>query len=772
MLPPFSPPAGQRRFRWLLAVGTLLAAAIGATAASDARAAVLALPGVLLPGSQPAASGAATSELNLENGLARLATVQARHGELLAQPEDSEPLLAERQLAAARLLGLLSARVAALRDQAGSASADARPAAPAPALQGSPPYSITDVDALRDQLDALGAQQAALRLTLKSLDSEVEAAVDARAAVDAALRRQQDRAGRVLGDREPALKSAELELAALQAQIAELELVQADVARQQVRELLAALNEPMAQLQREIDRVRGTQRLDEADMAKMLQQFAADARRRGTERNRLAEQLARREGDITDAGPTRVRELQALHQTRAILRELESVEQARAALWRSRQEALNAGSDSARKQAAAAALVRGIEQVQAWRRSVSEQEGLVLSELRTRQALVRSLPADDTGRAGEQRVVDALQAQLDSQEQLRESLDRGQVLLSRSLNDLGLASRPDSLNEWAERIQSTTGDWLGAIWNFELFSATEATQIDGRVVNVEYGVTVGKSLGVLLLLGLGYWAAGFLSRVAVGLMVRRLHISDHLGGVLRRWIRSILMLVVLMLVLKMARIPITAFAFLGGALAIGVGFGAQNVIKNLISGIIILTERKIRVGDIVTVGGMSGTVTTVDLRATTVRGFDGIDAIVPNSTLLENQISNWSGGSPDVRRSVVVGVSYGSDLRQAATLITDCAAAHDAVLKLPAPEVFFEDFGSDSLTLRLQYWTRLGGPRAGPSVDSDLRFAISDALQAAGIGIAFPQRDVHLDVPGAIRVELTGGSAGSVPPAAPPLASG
>jgi small-conductance mechanosensitive channel len=335
--------------------------------------------------------------------------------------------------------------------------------------------------------------------------------------------------------------------------------------------------------------------------------------------------------------------------------------------------------------------------------------------------------------------------------------------MSRSRSDLGVADRPDNLAGWAEEIQSTAGGWLAAIWNFELFSATEATQVDGRVVTVDYGVTIGKSVGMLVLFGLGYWASGYVSRALINQVAKRLHLSAHLARVLRRWLSSILVLVVLMVVLKMARIPITAFAFLGGALAIGIGFGTQNIIKNIISGIIILFERKIRVGDIVTIGGMSGTVQTVDLRATTVRGFDGIDAIVPNSTLLENQISNWSGSSPDVRRSVVVGVSYGSNLRQAATLITDCAAAHVAVLKQPAPEVFFEDFGSDSLTLRLQYWTRLGGERAGPSVDSDLRFAISDALQAAGIGIAFPQRDVHLDVPGAIRVELSGGSPAPAP---------
>jgi small-conductance mechanosensitive channel len=223
-------------------------------------------------------------------------------------------------------------------------------------------------------------------------------------------------------------------------------------------------------------------------------------------------------------------------------------------------------------------------------------------------------------------------------------------------------------------------------------------------------------------------------------------------------------LAVLLLVLRMARIPLTAFAFLGGALAIGVGFGAQNVIKNLISGVIILFERKIRVGDIVSIGGTAGMVLSVDFRATTVRGFDGIDAIVPNSALLENQISNWSGGNPNVRRAIAVGVAYGSDVRKAAQLIDECARAHASVLTVPPPEVLFDDFGSDALALRLLYWIRLGGARSGPTVDSDLRYAIDDALRTAGIAIAFPQRDVHLDVKGPLQVELTGGSARSAAP--------
>ena len=688
----------------------------------------------------------------------RFAAAQAEHLRLQAQPEGSGPLLAERQLASARRLDLLASRLAAVRAQAAPGGADARAAPPVPTLSGPPPYGVLEVDSLRDQLDGLKAQQSALKLTLKTIEADFEAAVAARATADAALRRQRERAARGSDGGTSTLAGAQLELAALQAQVAELELVQADATRQQVRTRLASLDEPIAQLSREIDRVRGQQRLDDDELKRLLQEISTEGRQLAAERVKLGEQLARRQAADTGGDTALARELEALQQTLAALRELETIERDKAVIWRHRQEALDSGSDLDRKRAAAAALSRGIERAQARLRSLSEQNVALASELRTQRALVRILPVGDAAYAGEQRVLDALVAQREMHFRLRDSINRAEVLMSRSRSDLGLADRPDSLSGWAESIQSTTGGWLGAIWNFELFSATEATQIDGRVVTAEYGVTVGKSVGVLMLFGIGYWGSGYLSRVLVDLMARRLHMSPHMARVLRRWLSSILILVVLMVVLKLARIPITAFAFLGGALAIGVGFGTQNIIKNIISGIIILFERKIRVGDIVTIGGMSGTVQTVDLRATTVRGFDGIDAIVPNSTLLENQISNWSGGSPDVRRSVVVGVSYGSDLRLAARLIAECATAHPWVLKAPAPEVLFEDFGSDSLTMRLQYWTRLGGERGGPTVDSDLRFAIADALQAAGIGIAFPQRDVHLDVPGSLRVELAGGA--------------
>ena len=728
----------------------------------------------LLPGAGSAAASAAEAApqpSSADDWQDRLAAAQAEQQRLQALPEGSEPLLAERQRASARRVDLLAARLAAVRARAARGSADARAVPPVPTLGGVPPYNVLEVDQLRDQLDGLTAQQSALRLTLKSLDGEFESAVATRTAADAALRRERERFARFGGDDLASPVRAQLELATLQAQVAELELVQVDATRQQVSARLASLDEPVARLRNEVDRVRGQQRLDDADLKRLLQEISAEGRSLAAERVRLAEQLARSQAGDTGNDSALARELESLQQTLAALRELEAIERDRAVLWRSRQEALAAGADLERKKAVATALDRGIERVQIRQRSLSEQNAALASELRTQRGLVRMLPAADPARMAEQRVLETLVAQREMHFRLRDSLSRTDVLLSRSRADLGVSDRPDSLGGWAERFRALASGWFAQVWNFELFSVTEATQIDGRVVTLEYGVTVGKSIGMLVLFGLGYWASGYVSRKLIDLAARRLHLSPPLARVLRRWISSVLVLVVLMVVLKMGRIPITAFAFLGGALAIGIGFGTQNIIKNLISGIIILFERKIRVGDIVSIGGMSGTVQTVDLRATTVRGFDGIDAIVPNSSLLENQISNWSGSSPDVRRSVVVGVSYGSDVRRAAQLVTDCALAHASVLKLPVPEVLFEDFASDSLTLRLIYWTRLGGERGGPGVDSDLRFAIADALQAAGIGIAFPQRDVHLDVPAAIRVELAGGSGGSPALVTPPPTS-
>jgi len=742
-----------RGYRLSLPLHKVLGALLAAAALSAPAQSIPGLPSLGARTTAPAASQPTAVEW-----AARLEAARSEHRALLDLPADSEPLLAERQLASARKLVLLSARVDALTARATGVKAPESVVAPPPRLKEPPPYDVLEIDSLRDYLEVLTTQQSALRLALKSMDANVEAAVQSRAQADANMRLLRDQPARASKEGAAAQQRAQLSLATLAAQVAELEAIQGDEARERARQQLEALAGPVNALRAEIERARTRQRFDEADLATVLKDLEAERKKLSAEGAKLAERVARREAQSAPDDPWHQRIVEHTSQLTLMLGQLEDLLRGQEALWRARRQATVTTLDARQLQAASVRATKALEDLQDQRKRLSEEGRLLRAELRTQQALVAGLVADDPSRAGEQQVLNALLARSDMQDRLRDGIDRTAVLIERVRIDLGLTNRPDSVEEALSRGGARLATWAENAWNYELFSATETTRIDGRVITVDHGVTVGKSIGVVVMLVLGYWASGRLSAVLISLIGRRVPMSAQLARVLRRWVNSILLLVLLLLVLKMARIPLTAFAFLGGALAIGVGFGAQNVIKNLISGVIILFERKIRVGDIVSIGGMSGTVINVDLRATTVRGFDGIDAIVPNSTLLETQVSNWSGGNPNIRRAIAVGIEYGSDVRKAAQLVADCARAHASVLADPAPEVLFDNFGSDDLQLRLLFWVALGGARGGPTVDSDLRYAIHDALQAAGIVIAFPQRDVHLDMAGPLRVELSGGS--------------
>jgi len=217
----------------------------------------------------------------------------------------------------------------------------------------------------------------------------------------------------------------------------------------------------------------------------------------------------------------------------------------------------------------------------------------------------------------------------------------------------------------------------------------------------------------------------------------------------------------LVITLNLARIPLTVFAFLGGALAIGVGFGTQTIIRNFISGLIVLMERQIRVGDTIEVDGISGTVTEVNLRSSTVLGSDGVEAIIPNSSLLEHRVTNSTRTDRKVRRVVKVGVAYGSPVREVAAIMKECAERHGLVQKSPEPMVLFEDFGDNALLFGLYFWVDLGPNLSTNVVMSDLRFMMEKRFGEAGIGVAYPQRDIHLASSRPLQVEITKGGAGT-----------
>lgn len=192
--------------------------------------------------------------------------------------------------------------------------------------------------------------------------------------------------------------------------------------------------------------------------------------------------------------------------------------------------------------------------------------------------------------------------------------------------------------------------------------------------------------------------------------------------------------------------------WLVAALGVGIGFGLQEIVANFISGLIILFERPIRVGDIVTVGEVSGVVSRIRIRATTITNWERQELLVPNKEFITNRLLNWTLSDPINRITIPVGIAYGSDVARALRLLEEVAAAHERVLKDPAPLISFDQFGDNSLNLTLRCFL--------PNIDyrqktiSDLHLMIYDKLSAAGISIAYPQRDIHLDISKPVEVKL------------------
>ena len=255
--------------------------------------------------------------------------------------------------------------------------------------------------------------------------------------------------------------------------------------------------------------------------------------------------------------------------------------------------------------------------------------------------------------------------------------------------------------------------------------------------------TLWMLLYLVILLALLVYFSG---RLKFWLIDRLLaHTSVDIG--VRQAVGSILRYVIIavgfVIILQTAGIDLSALTVLAGALGIGVGLGLQNVASNFISGLIILFERPIKVGDRVEVGGITGNVVQISPRATTVVSNDNIAIIVPNSQFVTSSVINWSYTDRDVRFNVPVGVSYSSDPQEVKKALLEVAAEHPGVLKQPEPDVLFQEFGDSSLNFVLRVWTRDYTSRPG-IIRSDLNYAISKKFKERGVEIPFPQRDLHI----------------------------
>jgi small-conductance mechanosensitive channel len=275
-------------------------------------------------------------------------------------------------------------------------------------------------------------------------------------------------------------------------------------------------------------------------------------------------------------------------------------------------------------------------------------------------------------------------------------------------------------------------------------------------------VTVSQISLTLLVVLLGLIFIKFLQRL-LGRWMGRSHVDANVAQTIQRVVFWALLVLLFITALGMLRIPITALAFISGAVAIGIGFGAQNIINNLISGWILMSERPVRIGDFVELDDRNrGTVESIGNRSTRIRRIDGVHLLVPNSQMLERMVINWTLVDRKFRTTVRVGVTYGSPVRRVEQLLYQAAKEHQEVLAEPAPVVVFEDFGDNALVFDLFFWCEARAERELRMIRSDIRFRIDELCRENHIVIAFPQRDVHLyaQTPIEVRMPATDVAAG------------
>jgi len=248
-----------------------------------------------------------------------------------------------------------------------------------------------------------------------------------------------------------------------------------------------------------------------------------------------------------------------------------------------------------------------------------------------------------------------------------------------------------------------------------------------------------------------FWISSRTKRFLFNRLLAQSGLDRALQYAIAQIISNVVLVVGVLIVLENTGIHLGALAVFAGAVGVGVGFGLQNIASNFISGLVILAERPITIGDRVEVAGITGQVQQIRARSTVIRTNDNIMMIVPNTKFIDSPVTNWTYGDPRVRFRVPVGVAYGSDVAKVREALLAAGRENPNTLKEPAPSVFLEKFGESSIDFQLVVWSSEMGAR--PSrYRSDLNFAIEQKFREAGIELPFPQRDLHIRS-GVLKVE-------------------
>ncbi len=377
-----------------------------------------------------------------------------------------------------------------------------------------------------------------------------------------------------------------------------------------------------------------------------------------------------------------------------------------------------------------------------------------LNLVRNQKEKIAAANESQKERQTQELILTAYEERQDITLRLIEGIGNIERLINRLNDELSQRIKEASIGSRVRERLQIVASFVQSIWNTELYVAEETTIVDDRSIVKPVSVTIGKAIKALFILLVGTWIAGKIGRVIQWGLTKKLGQSSSRAEQIGKVIFIMMFIGVFVFSLVSVNIPLAVFAFLGGALAIGIGFGAQHLINNFISGLILLFDRTIKVGDIVEVDGEGGRVTDVGMRNSRIQRFDGIELMVPNSQFLQQKVTNWTLTDRRIRYKISVGVAYGSPTRKTADIIMKAVETHARVLTDPPPTIIFEEFGDSALIFTVYFWLELISNRDNRIALSDIRHAINELLDKAGIVIAFPQRDIHLDSAKPIEVKV------------------
>jgi small-conductance mechanosensitive channel len=313
------------------------------------------------------------------------------------------------------------------------------------------------------------------------------------------------------------------------------------------------------------------------------------------------------------------------------------------------------------------------------------------------------------------------------------------------------STHPKHVSANLERRLSTALNWIILILFTEkvlnAFHITDGLAMAVTAV-INFKIAIGAiefTLGSVLIFAAVIVVASISSRILRYFLTSRLYsrmeLTHGTGEAISKLLHYAVLAVGFFIALGAAGIEMTKFTVLAGGLSVGIGFGMQNIVNNFVSGLILLFERPLHVGDKVTVGATSGLVTDIGIRASTIRTWDGADVVIPNASLISGDFTNWNLTDERRRVEVKIGVAYGTDPARVIGILIEAAQCHPKVLRDPKPGALFTGFGQSSLDFVLRVWTLFD---VHVDVSSELHMALWERLTREGIEIPFPQRDLNL----------------------------